>query len=193
MYPFGITVRSQSSSGESATVTGQLEIMKAYDFKAKIRPFRTTSMRKGNYFLSLSNTSVSDADISLDGCDLDEGCKFQFKPARILLAAWNTIELPLVIRPKRNSILGQEKRFDVTITASAEGVPPQTAACEFNHSPLMKSWKPIWRMVKIVITLVIIGVAIYYILKMGGGWSAFRESPKSWFDELIKTVQGWFS
>jgi uncharacterized membrane protein len=192
IYPFGITVSSQSTASESATILGQLEILPAVEFKTKIRPFRLTGMRKGAYMVNLANTGVSDADITLEACDLDEGCKFQFKPAKLLLGAWNSIDVPLTIRPKRNSIIGQIKRFDVTLTAGAEGGTPQTVTCEFNHSPLMKSWKPIWRAIKLIIVIAVIVIAIYYILKVGGGWAAFRESPKDWFNHLIRTIEGWF-
>jgi hypothetical protein len=193
IYPFGITVRSQSTAGVSATVVGQLEILPATEFKIKIRPFRTTAMRKATYQVNLANTGVSDAEITLEASDLDEGCKFQFKPSKLLLGAWNSIDVPFVIRPKKRGwIIGAIKRFDVTVTATPENGMPQTATCEFNHSPLMKSWKPIWRLIKILIALAVIIVAIYYILKLGGGWSAFRHSPGDWFDKAIKTIEGWF-
>jgi hypothetical protein len=193
IFPYGITVRSQSSTSETATVVGQLEVLPAVEFKMKSRPYRLTAMRKGTFFLNLANTSVSDAAIKLEASDLDEGCKFQFKPAELLLGAWNSIDVPLIIRPKRGSIIGANKRFDVTVTATPETGAPQTVNCEFNHSPLMKSWKPIWRMIKLIIAIAVIVIAIYYILKLGGGWSALRESPKEWFNHVIQTVEGWFN
>jgi hypothetical protein len=193
IYTFGITVRSQSSAGDSATILGQLEINPETEFKIKTRPFRATATRKSTFQVSLANTGVSDANITLEAADLDEGCKFLFKPAKLLLGAWNTIEVPLIISPKKRKLIGAIKRFDVTITATPETGMPQTATCEFNHSPLLKSWKPIWRIIKIVIVVAIIIVAIYYILKLGGGWDAFKDSPKTWLDKAISTIQGWFS
>lgn len=191
-YTFGITVRSQSSSGDSATILGQLEISPETDVKVKIRPFRASAMRKFTYQVALSNTGVSDTEISLEGSDLDEGCKFLFKPAKLLLGAWNTIEVPMIISSKKRRLIGAIKRFDVTVTATPENGTPQTATCEFNQNPMAKSWKPIWRIIKIIIVLAIIGIAIYYILNMGGGWSAFKESPGDWFDNVINTIKGWF-
>jgi len=72
------------------------------------------------------------------------------------------------------------------------GCAPQTATCEFNHAPYAKSWKPIWRIIKIIIVLAIIGIAIYFILKMGGGWSDFRDSPGDWWSKVMDTIKGWF-
>jgi uncharacterized membrane protein len=193
IYPFAITIRSKSSSQEYTSVLGQLEILPAVEIKTKINPFRMTARRKGSFRVNLTNTSVSDADITLEATDLDEGCRFQFAQEKIHLGAWKTVEIPLVIRPKRGSVFGDVKRFDVTVTASAEGAAtPQTANCEFSHRPLMKDWKPIWRILKALIAIAIVLVALYFLLKMGGGLSTFRASPKDWMKNFIDTIVGWF-
>jgi hypothetical protein len=179
---------------EIASVVGQLEVLPATEIKIKINPFRVSAMRKGLYRVNLTNTNVSDASMALEASDLDEGCQFQFTPPKLLLGAWNNIEVPLMIRPKRGSIIGEIKRFDVTVTANVEGAGASLSAnCEFNHKPLMKNWKPIWRAIRIIIVVAIIIVAIYFILKLGGGWSDFRESPGNWFKNVINTISGWFS
>ncbi len=129
----------------------------------------------------------------LEATDLDEGCRFQFSPEKLTLGAWNTLEVPMIVRPKRGSIIGEIKRFDVTVTATTEGTNlPQTINCEFNHKPFMKDWKPIWRTIRAIIAIAIVLVVIYFLLKGGGGWSAFRESPQGWFKQLINTIMGWF-
>lgn len=192
VYPFAVTIRSQSMANETASVVGQLEVLPSMEFKAKAHPFRVTAMKKGSFLINLANTGVSDVTIALEATDLDEGLKFQIKPDRLTLGAWNTVEVPLMVRPKRGSFIGQLKRYDTTITATAEGCQPQIVNCEFNHKPLMASSKPIWRMVKAVIALVIVGVALYYIFKLGGGWAVLRENPQVWFNNVISTVEGWF-
>ena len=193
VYPFAITVRSQSMANETASVVGQLEVLPSREFKIKIHPFRVSAMRKASYLLNLANTSVSDVAIALEAIDLDDGCKFLIKPDRLTLGAWSTAEVPLIVRPKRGSFIGQPKRFDITLTAISEGIQPQTANCEFTHKPLMASWKPIWRAVKAIIVLAVLVVAVYYALKLGGGWSVLRESPQNWFNNVISTFEGWFS
>jgi hypothetical protein len=99
----------------------------------------------------------------------------------------------MTVKPKRGSIIGETKTFNVTVTATAEGAEIQPAQCEFSHKPFMKNWKPIWRMIRAIIVIIILVVAIYYIIRLGGGWSALRESPQSWFRHLIDTITGWFS
>jgi uncharacterized membrane protein len=194
IHPFALTVRSQSATQESASVLGQVEILPAVEIKAKVNPFRVTARRKGSFRVSLTNTSVSDASIALEATDLDEGCRFEFRQEKILLGAWKTLDVPMIIRPKRGSIIGEVKRFDITVTATAEGAAmPQTANCELTHRPYMKDWKPIWRTIRTIIAIIIVVVILYFVFKMGGGWDVLRKDPQGWMKNFVDTVAGWFS
>ena len=78
------------------------------------------------------------------------------------------------------------------ITATTEDGNSQTVNCELHHHPFMASWRPIWRIIRALIVLGIIGGAIYYVLRLGGGWRLLYNSPQTWVDQLIRTVEGWF-
>jgi uncharacterized membrane protein len=192
IHPFAVIVRSQSTTQEYSAVVGQIEILPATDIKIKVNPYRISARRKGSYRVNLSNLNVSDANIVLTAADLDEGCRFQFAQEKLLLRAWNTIDIPLIIRSKRGSIIGETKRYDVTVTGNIEGSHvPLTANCEFNHRPFMKDWRPIWRVIKIIIALAIVIIAVYYVLKMGGGFEALKDNPQTWLRNFINTVSSW--
>jgi uncharacterized membrane protein len=193
IYPFAVTVRSQSSSQEFASSVGQVEILPGVEIKTKINPFRITAKKKGSYRVSLTNINVSDADVALEATDLDEGCRFQFLQEKVRVGAWKSLEVPMIVRPKRGSIIGEIKRFDITVTANAEGATmPQTANCELTHRPWLKDWKPIWRTIRIIISIVIVIVVLYFLFKMGGGWSVLRDDPKGWMKNFVDTIMGWF-
>lgn len=192
IHPFAVTVRSQTTAQEFATAVGQIEILTATDIKIKINPYRISARRKGSYRVNLSNVSVSDANVVLTATDLDEGCRFQFAREKLLLRAWNTLDIPLIIRSKRGSVIGEIKRYDVTVSANIEGsTTPLTANCEFNHRPFMKDWRPIWRVIRIVIALAIVILAVYFVLKMGGGFEALKDNPQTWLRNFINTVSSW--
>jgi uncharacterized membrane protein len=192
IHPFAVTVRSQSTTGESAVTLGQIEVLPATDLKIKINPYRITAVRKGSYRVNLSNVNVSDANVVLTASDLDEGCRFTFAAEKLMLRAWNTIDVPLIIRSKKGSIIGEIKRYDITVTANIEGAAsPLTANCEFNHKPVMKDWRLIWRIIKIVISLAIVLLAVYFVLKMGGGFSALKDNPQTWLKNFIDTISSW--
>ena len=191
-YPFAITVSSQSNPEETTVIAGQLEVLPLVEYKLKVAPYRVSSRRKAKFRVNLANTGMSDTKVYLEATDLDEGLRFKFKEDEAVVAAWETIEIPMVARPKRGSTVGERKRYDVVITATTGDGNTQTVNCEFHHRPLMASWRPIWRLIRAIIVLGIIATAAYYILKLGGGWRVLYSSPQTWVDQLVRTIEGWF-
>jgi hypothetical protein len=192
IYPFAVTVRSQSNPEEATIITGQIEVLPLVEYKLKVAPYRVTTKRKGKFRVNLANTGMSEAKLYLDATDLDEGLNFKFKNQEPVVGAWETIEVPMIAKPKRGSTVGERKRYDISITATTEDGNSQTVNCEMHHQPFMSSWRPIWRIIRVLVILGIIGVAIYYILRLGGGWHTLLSSPKTWVDQLVRTVEGWF-
>ncbi|MFO7996826.1 MAG: hypothetical protein R6U93_06790 [Dehalococcoidia bacterium] len=191
-YPFAVTVRSQTAAEEATSIVAQLEVLPSVDFKVGVNPYRVSSRKKGTFRIKLANTGVSDIKFALEATDLDEGLSFAFKTDNPEVAAWNTIEVPMVARPKRSSRMGEKKRYDITVTAVAGEGNMQTANCELYHSPLIGSWRPIVKAIRVIIFLAIIGVAVYFLLRLGGGLPTLMSSPQTWVNNLVNTVQGWF-
>jgi hypothetical protein len=192
VYPFAVVVRSQATPDDATIVLGQLEVLPLVDFKPTIRPYRLNTHSKGKYRISLTNTGVSDISLALSATDLDDGLTFRFKDDTPTLPAWSTIEVPMTAKPKRGSFVGEKKRYDISLTARA-GDKTQTTPCEMNHTPWFSSWRPIFRIIRIIIALAIIIIVILLILSWGGGWSTLIDSPQTWVDNFVKTIEGWFS
>ena len=192
-YPFTVIVRSQSAPEEATSIVAQLEVLPSTDFKLGINPYRVSCRKKGSFRINLPNTGVSDIRFTLKATDLDEGLRFHFETDAPEVAAWNTMEVPMIARPKRGSKVGEKKRYDITVTAIAGEGNMQTANCELHHSPLIGSWQPIVKAVRIGIFLAIIGAAVYFLLRLGGGLQTLISSPQTWINNLGNTVQGWFS
>ncbi len=192
IYPFAVVVRSQSTPEEATSVVGQLEVQPAVEFKLAIRPYRVGCRRKGSFRISLANVGVSDASFTLDATDLDEGLRFRFKSENPVATAWNTVEVPMLARPKRGGMVGEKKRYDITVTAIAAEGNPQSANCELHHNPFIGSWRPIVRLIRTILILGAVGVGVYAVLQLGGGWGTLRTSPQGWVNQLIYTVESWF-
>jgi hypothetical protein len=190
-YPFAVTVRSQSTPEEAASVVGQLEVLPLVEFKPGVRPYRVSCHRKGTFRINLANTGVSDINFALEATDMDEGLRFRFKNESPVVPAWNTVEVPMIARPKRGSMVGEKKRYDITVTATAEGAA-QSVNCELYHNPFIGSWKSILRVVRVIIFIAIIAVVVYFVLQWGGGWKVLTSSPQTWVGNLVRTVEGWF-
>ena len=191
-YPFVVTVRSQSTPEEATSIVAQLEVLPAVDFKLGIHPYRVSCRKKGTFRIRLANTGVSDINFTLDATDLDEGLRFRFKTDNPEVTSWNTVEVPMIAKPKRGSGVGEKKRYDISVTAIAGEGNMQTINCELYHSPFIGSWRPILRAIRIIFFIAIIVAVVYFVLKWGGGWQTLTSSPQTWLNNLIHTVEGWF-
>lgn len=192
-YPFAVTVRSQSNPEDVTSVIGQLEVQPSVELKLSMRPHRVTCRRKGKFRVNIANIGVSNAVLRLEATDLDEGLNFQFKNDNPEVPAWQTVEVPMLARPKRGSKAGEKKRYDINVTATYGEDQSQSVNCELYHNPFMGSWRPVRRAVRIIVVLGAIGVLVYFVLKWGGGWSQLTSSPQTWVNQLVNTFQGWFS
>ena len=191
-HPFAVTVRSQSNPEEATTIIAQLEVAPSVEFKLGVHPYRVSCRRKGTFWVTLNNIGVSDATIYLDATDLEEGLNFRFKNESLQVAAWQTVEVPVVAKPRRGSTVGERKRYDVSISATTSDGHTQTVNAELNHSPFMASWRPVFRIIRAIVVLGLIGVAVYFVLQWGGGWKTLSSSPQTWVNQLLRTVESWF-
>ena len=105
------------------------------------------------------------------------------------MAAWNTIEVPMITKPKRGSMVGEKKRYDITVTAVTGEVNPQTVNCELHHNPFIGSWRPIMRVLRAIFVLALLGVAIYYLIQWGGGWSVLTGDFPRWIGNIVHNVE----
>jgi len=193
-YPFAVSVRSESRPEDEACVVGTLEVLPSLEYKLAVRPYRVTTRRKAKFRVNLTNTSVSNVAISLDATDLDEGLKFHFKDEAPVVPAWKTIEVPVYFKPKKGGTIGEHRRFDITITSTATDTgDSQTVNCELHYRPMLGSWKTIFRVIRIIIFIGIIGAVIGFAIHWGGGLNLLRRSPTTWWDTLLNQITRTFS
>lgn len=192
-YAFAVVIRSESNPQESAVVTGRLEILPAPEFKIQLRPVRATCRKKAIYRVALVNTGVSDLVIKVDASDMEEGCRFEIKEKEVTVPAWRTVEIPMVVRPKRGSFIGEKKRFDLTVNASPNQGVPLTATGELTHAPLFRSWRQLYRITMRLIILTIVIVGIIKAIHWGGGWDQLTDDPAEWLRHLRRgTYSPWW-
>lgn len=191
-YPFAVTVRSQNTPGDMAVISANLEILPWIEFKIQVRPYRVSTRKKGKYRINLANTGGSDTKVHLEATDLDEGLVFQFKDEDPVISAWNTIEVPMIARPKRGSMVGEHQRYDITVTATEPSIMAQTANCEMQHKPYIRSWKTVFRFLRLILFIGIIAALIGFIIHWGGGWSELTRSPQSWWNHLVRQITSLF-
>jgi uncharacterized membrane protein len=192
IYPFAVMVLSQSIPDETIRVVGQLEVLPSVEFKLSVHPFRVNSRKKGIFVITLANTGITSADFTLGAADLEDGLRFQFKADNPTVAAWENLEVPMRVKPKYNSIIGDKKRYDITVTATTSEGNSQAERCELNFSPLIGSWRTVRRTIGAIIVLGIVIVILQSLLQLGGGWGMLRNSSKEWFQQLIYSLKHLF-
>jgi len=196
-YPFAIVVHSQTNPSDVTIINGSIDVLPFVDYKLKVAPYRVTCRRKGTFRVGLTNTGTSEAKIVLDATDLDEGLNFKYKNKEPILSAWQVVELPVVAKPKKGGLVGEKKRYDITITSHDASGNLQTVNCEMYHNPLVSSWKTIFRFIRKLIFIIIIVVILILIINWGGGFKLLFSDPKIWWsqfiDKIVNTFTGWFS
>ena len=193
VYPFAVKVRSQVAQEEATIKLAQLKVLPLTEFKATVLPQRVTTRKKAHFRVSLANTGVSELSVGLEATDLDEGLKFRFKEKSHLLPPWSTVEIPLTAVPKRSSLVGERKQYDISLTAQSSDGKVQTATCVMHHRPRIGSWRPILRVLRILIALGILVVVVSFVLRWGGGWGTLTSSPQTFVDNFVSTIEGWFN
>jgi len=191
-YPFAVTLQSQTIPEDSASTTAQLDILPAVDFGISVKPYRIHCRRKCTFQVQITNKDVAEASVFIDVTDIESGLSLKLENDSPVVSPWQNIEIPMLVKPKRNSIVGDIKRYDISVTASTAEGYTQLARCQMDHKPLLSSWRPILRTLKYIIVFGIAGFALYYIIRLGGGWGSLARDPQSWLDGTIRHIRGWF-
>ncbi|MFC2005147.1 hypothetical protein ACFLUY_02870, partial [Chloroflexota bacterium] len=168
-YPFAVAAKSQNSPEEVTSILGSMEVLPLVEYKLGVRPYRVTTRRKGKYRINLTNNSVSDANVSLEATDLDEGLNLRIKEENPIVPSWNSIEIPMVVKPKKGSIMGERRRFDITLTSTDATGNSQTVNCEMSQNPPIRSWRSVFRFIKVIIFIALMGTLIGFLIHWGGG------------------------
>lgn len=189
IYPFTVTVRSYSSQEDKTVVTGQLEVLPSFEFAMSVMPVRISCRRKGRFRIILVNKGVTDSNISLEVSDYEEKLKFHLGEVNPFVKAWQMVEIPVGVTPKRGKLVGENSRYDISVSSRIAEANTQTVHCELYHRPLLNSWRP----VKILVGLIILFIVLHYIAGLGDGWDELFGDPQQWFYRALRHMRGWFS
>jgi hypothetical protein len=191
-YPFSIKLRSESVPEDIARAIAQLEILPSVDFGITIKPYRLFCRRTCTFKARIVNRDVSNAVLFLDVSDIESGLRFLVDNDSPVVPPWQSVEVSVAARPRRNSIIGDIKRYDISVNATTAEGTTQTARCQIDHKPYLSSWRPVLRILGTILITAIIAFAVYYVIRMGGGWNSLLLDPKTWLDGVVRHIRGWF-
>jgi hypothetical protein len=172
-YPFNVTVLSRADSTQSTRVEGMLQVGTVGAFDVVMAPSKLVG-RRGKYMLHLNNGGNADLNVDLSATDPGDKCRFQFSPSKVTLVAGLRSSVPVVVRPKRNWLVGARKNFEFTVKAAPSSGPLKTVTGVLVHKPMFRTLRPLRNLLLLLILLILIAVGIRALNGSGGvstaGW-----------------------
>lgn len=193
-YPFTLRVASASNPDEYSVVQGNLEVSPLAEFNLDMSPKRVETRKNAEYKITLANSGVSDLTFDLRARDTEEGCRFWFTPQNPVVPAWKTVVVKLTGQPKKRPWVGENKRYDFTLAINIQGKPDSKSMNgELIYRPRWHSLRPLWHAIRVLLILAAIAAAIYFLLRLGGGWHRLIENPGDWLSQAQQTLRNLLS
>src|SRR6185312_12162377 len=76
--------------------------------------------------------------------------------------------VPVVVRPKRNWLVGARKNFDFTVRAAPSNGPVKTVNGVLVHKPMFRTLRPLRNLILLLLLLILIAVGIRALNGSGG-------------------------
>jgi hypothetical protein len=178
-YPFKVVIRARSGAQEES-VDGVLDVRGFAVYRLDLVPRRQTA-RTGKFKLQVVNTGTADVNLVLDGRDQDDGCEFKLAnndAPRVRAGA--TVDLPVVVRPKKRPWVGPDQTYDFTLSARPQDArgDAQTVTGQFTYHPFMRSWA-LLRRIGLIFGILFLLLLLFEILAaMGIIGGAAEEFPR---------------
>jgi hypothetical protein len=164
-YEVRLKVVSKRDPSVQSTVEVALDVEGFLVFDVDLRP-RKARGRKGSYHVGITNSGNVKTTYTLAGQDRDEKLQIKFKQDTVVVEPGATVEVPLVVKPKKAPIAGRPKKgaFSVTVTPQATGVgeaKPRSVEGQLECLPKM----PIWAIaVAAVAAIAILAIILVFAL-----------------------------
>lgn len=193
-YPFAIRLTSKADPKRSVTVEGRLTIRPQVVYAFEVAPLRVTARRQAHFRISLANAGNTDAKFRLSAVDREESCHFRFEPAEPTVGARSKSQIRLTVRPNRGWIVGTPKNYDLTISAApaGPGVEPRRISAQLQHRPLLSSLRPLWRVLRWLVTVGILLAALWFAINYVGGsdqavalWTKLLDSIRQQLQSVV--------
>ena len=168
-YNVIIKVASRRDATIESTAQLALEVGRFLVFDLDLSPKKARG-RKGSYRVIITNSGNVPTTYTLSGEDAEDMCRFEFKSQAVQVEPGATVEVPLVVNPKKKPFTGKAKAygFKITVTPHAsEAGEGKSVEGQLECKPLI----PVWALGVGGLAVGAI-IAVVVVLSMAGGGNA---------------------
>jgi hypothetical protein len=158
-YPFTVTVLSRADPSLTTRVEGTLQIGSVASFDVSMSPSKVVG-RKGHYTITMRNGGNADLEVELEGADSEGDCRYSFEPKQVSLEAGAKSTTRLDVQARRFWLVGPRKQFDIQVRATPRTGAMKTVNAQFTHTPMFRTWRPIRRVIFLLVLLAVIAGAL---------------------------------
>jgi hypothetical protein len=166
-YPFSVTVLSRADATQTTRVDGMLQVGSVGAFDTVIAPSKLVG-RRGRYMLHLNNGGNADVNVELSATDPGNKCRFQFQPQKVTLVAGMRSTVPVIVKPRRNWLVGARKNFDFQVKAAPDNGAAKMVTGILVHKPMFRTLRPVRNFFILLVLLILILVGLRMLNGSGG-------------------------
>ena len=168
-YNVIIKVASRRDATIESTAQLAVEVGRFLLFDLDLSPKKARG-RKGSYRVIITNSGNVPTTYTLSGEDAEDMCRFEFKSQAAKVEPGATVEVPLVVNPKKKPFTGRAKAysFKITVTPHAsEAGEGKSVEGQLECKPLIPKWALSLGGVAVAAV-----IAVVVIIAMAGGGNA---------------------
>jgi len=168
-YNVIIKVASRRDATIESTAQLAVEVGRFLVFDLDLSPKKARG-RKGSYRVIITNSGNVPTTYTLSGEDAEDMCRFEFKSQAAKVEPGATVEVPLVVNPKKKPFTGRAKAysFKITVTPHAsEAGEGKSVEGQLECKPLIPKWALSLGGVAVAAV-----IAVVVIIAMAGGGNA---------------------
>ncbi len=138
--PFAVRVASREDPSGSVVEEGTVAVGSFEDRSVELYPTNATGSRNGRYQLAVDNRGNEPVDVSLDGADPENACRYRFSQPALSVAAGAAAFSKLTVSPAKTYWRGPPKAHQFQIIVAAEGHQPEMVNGTLLQQPKLPPW-----------------------------------------------------
>jgi hypothetical protein len=120
-HPLHVVVVSRHDPNVSTEVDLALEVLPVGRLELSLVPKLVKASREGRYRIHLANESNAEERVALAVTDPEEGLVATLGAERVVVAPWQSEDVPLTVRPRQAKLIAPPKLYPFTISAAPAG------------------------------------------------------------------------